>query len=127
MGEINIASLNVNGARDFKKRAQVFELMKRKEIDVLFVQETNSDVSNSVEWVKEFDGLAILSHYTSLSGGVAVLFSKNFTQYSYNVEETIKGRLLKIKAVFENSYFVFVCVYAPTMALERTIFFKHFG
>lgn len=39
MGEINIASLNVNGARDFKKRAQVFELMKRKEIDVLFVQE----------------------------------------------------------------------------------------
>lgn len=85
MGEINIASLNVNGARDFKKRAQVFELMKRKEIDVLFVQETNSDVSNSVEWVKEFDGLAILSHYTSLSGGVAVLFSKNFTPYSYNV------------------------------------------
>lgn len=85
MGEINFASLNVNGARDFKKRAQVFELMKHKEIDVLFVQETHSDVSNSVEWVKEFDGLAILSHYTSLSGGVAVLFSKNFTPYSYNV------------------------------------------
>ena len=47
MGEINLASLNVNGARDFKKRAQVFEIMKHKKIDVLFVQETHSECSIS--------------------------------------------------------------------------------
>lgn len=122
MGEIHFASLNVNGARDFKKRAQVFELMKYKKIDVLFLQETHTDVSNAVDCVKGFDGLVILSHHTSLSGGVAVLFSKDFTPYSYSIEEKMKGRLLKIKAVFENSSFVFVCVYAPTMALERMIF-----
>lgn len=122
MGEINLASLNANGARDFKKRAQVYELMKQKKIDVLFIQETHSDASNAVEWAKEFDGLVILSHYTSLSGGVAVLFSKNFTPYSYNVEEITKGRVLKVKAVFENSSFVFICAYAPTMAIERMTF-----
>jgi len=122
MREINFASLNVNGAREFKKRAQVFELMKYKKFDVFFVQETHTDVSNAIDWVKEFDGLVILSHHTSLSGGVAVLFSKDFTPYSFSVEEKIKGRLLKIKIVFENSYFVFVCVYTPTMALERMIF-----
>lgn len=56
-----------------------------------YKRSTHSDVSNSVEWVKEFDGLTILSHYTSFSGGVAVLFSKNFTPYSYNVEQLKEG------------------------------------
>lgn len=48
MGEINLTSLNVNGVRDFKKRAQAFELMKHKKNYVLFIQETHSDVSNAV-------------------------------------------------------------------------------
>jgi len=56
MREINFASLNVDGAREFKKRAQVFELMKYKKFDVFFVQETHTDVSNAIEWVKKFDG-----------------------------------------------------------------------
>lgn len=81
-----------------------------------------SDIENNADWFRDFNGLAILSHYTSLSGGVAMLFSRNFIPHSYNVEEVIKGRLLKINAVFENSSFVFVCVYAPTYALDRMIF-----
>lgn len=64
----------------------------------------------------------ILRHYNSLSAGVAVLFSKSFIPHSYNVEEVIKGRVLKVKASFENCSFVFVCVYTPTVALERKIF-----
>jgi len=40
MREINFASLNVNGARDFKKRAQVFELMKYKKFDVFCTRDT---------------------------------------------------------------------------------------
>lgn len=51
-----------------------------------------------------------------------MLFSKSFIPHSYNVEEVIKGRVLKVKASFENCYFVFVCVYTPTVALERMIF-----
>lgn len=40
MGEVNLASLNVNGARDIKKRAQVFELIKNKGIDVFSARDT---------------------------------------------------------------------------------------
>ncbi len=118
MGEISFTSLNINGARDFRKRVQAFELMKHKNIDVLFLQETHSDIDNTAD----LNGMAILSLFTLLSGSVAMLFSMNFIPYSYNVEDVIKGRLLKISASFENSYFVFVCVYAPTNALDRIIF-----
>lgn len=52
MGDIRIASLNVNGARDRLKRTVIYETMKRKHIDVLLVQETHSDVTNAVEWEK---------------------------------------------------------------------------
>jgi len=116
MGVINLTSLNVNGARDYKKRAQIYETLRCKNIDVSFVQETHSDVLNAADWAKEFDGLVILSHSISLSGGVGVLFSRNFISYSYTIEEVIKGRLLKVKASFENSTFIFICVYAPTAA-----------
>lgn len=89
---------------------------------ILFLQETHSDSKNAAEWEREWDGISILSHHTAISGGVAVLFSKNFKPNSYEVEEIIKGRLLKVRAVFENHVFVFFCVYVPTSGVERMLF-----
>jgi len=122
MNDIRIASLNVNGARDCRKRAQIYEVANQNKIDVLFLQETHSDVEIAVEWAKEWGGLLFLSHNTSLSGGVAVLFNKNFAPSSCSVEEIVKGRLLKIKAHFEDHVFVFICVYAPTSQIGRMLF-----
>ncbi len=87
-----MASLNVNGARDIGKRFKLYEIIKQKKIDVLFVQETHSDIPNSSDWAKEFDGLSVLSHLTSASGGVAILFSKNCIPCSYQVEERVIKR-----------------------------------
>lgn len=119
MGEINIASLNINEAREGKK---IHLFVKQKKIDVLFVQETHSDELNACDWAREFDGMSILSHLSSTSGGVAILFSKGFIPCTYQVQEIIKGRLLKIRAQFENCFFVFISVYAPTRAVERMCF-----
>lgn len=119
MRELNLASLNLNGAREEKKRFELYELIKIKKIDILFAQETHSDVSNEENWAREFDGLPIFSHNTSLSGGVAILFSKNSIPISYEVEEVVKGRFLQIRAQFENAFYCFGCVYAPTNAVER--------
>ncbi|MGL5904155.1 MAG: endonuclease/exonuclease/phosphatase family protein, partial [Cetobacterium sp.] len=122
MSSINIASLNVNGARDCKKRAEIYELFKQKHFDVVLLQETHSDVQNAANWAMEWDGLSFLSHNNSLSAGVAVLFSKKFTPVSYEVDEIIKGRILKIRVVVENQVFVFICVYAPTATADRIVF-----
>jgi len=77
MGEVSVASVNVNGARDVKKRVMLFEMSKQKKIDIMFLQETHSDSKNATDWEREWDGISILSHNTPSSGGVAVLFSKN--------------------------------------------------
>lgn len=123
MGEIRIASLNVNGARNCVKRMEIFETMKQKQLDVLFLQETHSDEENAVVWSKEWNGSSYLSHKTSVSGGVAILFARRFTPCSVTVEEIVKGRLLKIQALFENHVFVFICLYAPNLPIERIDFF----
>jgi len=40
MGDFRVASLNVNGARECIKRAQINNTMNQKKLDVLFLQET---------------------------------------------------------------------------------------
>ena len=122
MGDFKIATLNINGARDFRKRAKLFELMKQKHSDVMFIQETHSDEKNAADWVREWEGKTFLSHKTSVSGGVGLLFSKNFVPQSYSFENIIEGRLLKVRAVFDKCVFVFMCVYAPSTGVDRMIF-----
>lgn len=124
MGEIKIGSLNINGCRDALKRAAVFELIKQKNINVMFLQETHSDDRNCTEWMKEWKGDIVLSHGSSLSAGVAVLFSENVKPISVNVEEVIKGRLLVVRAVMEKTSLVFINIYAPTDRKERVLFLK---
>lgn len=124
MGDFRIASLNINGARNPLKRAQLHLLSRIKRLDVLLLQETHSDARNAADWALEWEGLSLLSHNSNVSGGVACLFSKSFTPISYEVVEVIEGRLMKVRACFENYVFVFVCVYAPTTAAERVAFLE---
>lgn len=125
MNEVLLATLNVNGARDVRKRTIIYEVIKQKNIDVTFLQETHSDLKNAVDWAREFDGTPVLSHNTSVSGGVAILFAKNFSPVSYEVDEIVKGRLLKVRAIFERYALNFICVYVPTTPFERVFFWTY--
>ncbi len=41
---------------------------------------------------------------------------------SFDIEEIVKGRLLKIQACFGNVKLILINVYAPTVRTERVIF-----
>ncbi len=71
-----MGSLNVNGIRDRNKWLLLKESIELKEMNVMFLQETHSDVNNEVDWGMWSDGQFVLSHGTNLSAGVAILFSK---------------------------------------------------
>ncbi len=61
MSEVHIAALNINGARNVKKRAKLFEEMEQKNIDsFFFLQETHSSSDNVVDWMKEYSGIPVL-------------------------------------------------------------------
>ena len=91
MRDFTIGTINLNGARDIKKRMMLYECLKLRRIDVCFVQETHSDGDNKIDWTREWEGLSVLSHKSSVSGGVAVLFSKTSMPLHYDIDEIVKG------------------------------------
>jgi len=56
MNTFRVGVLNVNGARDSKKRTSIHEFNKMKANDVLFLQETHSDSTNEADWRREWGG-----------------------------------------------------------------------
>ncbi len=107
MSQLKIGTLNLNGARDVRKRMMLYEYINQKSVDVMFIQETHSDQRNEVDWKREWEGQLFLSHKSSVSGGVAILFSKNMTPVSFESVEIEKGRFLKVIVKFEKIVMVF--------------------
>ena len=105
MSSFKISSLNLNGARYVKKRTMYYDLLKTKCIDIAFAQETHSSIDNEVDWKKEWEGNIVFSHMSNVSAGVAILFSKGFLPVSYEVEDIVKGRLLKVVAFTHGKIF----------------------
>lgn len=117
MSVVRIGSLNMNGARDAYKMALLFEL-RQKKIDLMFIQETHSDVLNEINWRREWKGVVVCSHMSSSRGWVAVLFDKHFTPVSFEVKQEIAGRLIFVRAQFEKFNVMFINVYAPNNGNE---------
>ncbi len=67
-----MGSLNVNGMRDVRKDNFLTEIIKLKELNVIFLQETHSNQSNEFEWLW-WEGEHVLSHGTNFKcrGGCA--------------------------------------------------------
>ena len=91
MSSFRIASLNVNGARDVKKRNLLYEVLKTKQIAIAFTQETHSSKDIEVEWQREWGGQVVFSRLSSSSGGVAILFSSSFLPIYFDYEEFVRG------------------------------------
>ncbi len=91
METLRIGSLNINGGRDSSKRALVKETVEQKKFNVVFLQETHSDVANETEGNLWWKGHKILSHGTNLSRGVAILFSSSLDVIIVKVEEPGTG------------------------------------
>lgn len=108
MSQLKIGTLNLNGARDVHKRMMLYEFINQKSVDVMFIQETHSDQRNEVDWKREWGGQLFLSHKSSVSGGVAILFSKNMTPVSYEFAEIEKGCFLKVIVNFFYIY-IYLC------------------
>jgi exonuclease III len=47
---LSLATINVNGLRDKKKRDFVFNWLVAKKVDVIFLQETHSTKDGLIRW-----------------------------------------------------------------------------
>ena len=113
MCNIRVGSLNINGGRDPQKRMGSLEMIFQKKLDVAFYQETHTTCDNEVEWGLSWEGKHFLSHGTSSSAGVAILFSPGLDVNIISCTELVPCRVLIVRAQIESFSFCFINVYAP--------------
>ncbi len=117
-----VSSLNVNGLRSPVKLDQLKNLLKQKQIPVLFLQETHFDDVFCQNLV--FENYSVFwSHGSNFSRGVGILVSKIFGTASFSHSDQ-NGRLLVVNLKFNSSNLKLINIYAPNSPGERNHFFK---
>ena len=127
---LNVSSLNVRGLRDNTKRRNVFEWLRNKNADVVFLQETHCHLKkDETQWSKEWSGTKTHNYWSlgsSRSKGVAILFSKDMCRRNItvtNVEIDPNGRSVKLILEINGNKYRLINIYAPNNEAERVKFF----
>ena len=71
-----LISVNVRGINNFRKRRTIFTWCRKQKADLIFLQQTHSNKNSERQWKNECGGDMIMSHGSSDSCGVPILFKK---------------------------------------------------
>jgi len=124
MTSMRFGTLNINGCRDAVKRFRLFDYIMMKRGSIVFLQETHTDLKNQVQWQSDWKGQVILSHGSSVSAGVAILFGPEYKEHPVSVFELVPGRMLRVDITVLGLKFSLFNVYAPNIGSDRILFFK---
>ena len=121
---LSFASLNVRGAREFKKRNSLFFWHKEKHFDIVFLQESYWTDTLLSQIKKELECKILLNAGTEHSKGSAILFRKDLKFEINGVHMSDDSRILLTNVAIENKPITLVNIYAPNTAVERKIFLQ---
>ena len=123
MTRLRLATCNISGLRNDKKRRAVFEWLRTCNYDVIFMQETHCHLKQDEKrWGLEWDGQSIWSRGTSKSRGVCVLFNKSYKFEYKNVVFDPNGRYIVFDLHEGDVQFRMINIYAPNDCSERIAF-----
>ena len=108
-----LISRNVRGINHFRKRRTVLTWCRKQKADLIFLKETHSKKDSERQWKNEWGGDMIMSHGSSNSCGVAILFKKGFDCTVLSKIEDPLGRYLILKAEIKDKLYVLINIYAP--------------
>ena len=66
--DIRLMSLNVRGLNREVKRKSVFQYVRKRNIDICFLQETYGSEANESLWANQWGGQMVSAHGTNHSG-----------------------------------------------------------
>lgn len=112
---VKICTYNARGLRDFNKRKQLFMLLKYKNFDVVFIQESHMVDSEISLWRSQWGGEIFCANGSTNSKGVLILFRKNLQYQVNNVIKDDMGRFLVMEVQLEDMELLFINVYAPNI------------
>ena len=122
----NFATLNVNGLGNTAKRKNVFNFLREKKVNIIFLQETHRVMEIEKQWSCEWNGEVLYSHGRSRSKGVAILFNKN-PQFCCKINRIFRddqGRILIVDIDVNDHHFALANIYGPNM--DDPNFFSQF-
>ena len=122
MSFLSVATLNVNGLRNNLKRSVLFEFLERKKFDLIFLQETHSEMDDEVIWSNQWHGNSVFNHGNRQSRGVAILTSFKSGLNVDNIEKDNDGRWLKGEINWNNINIFVASVYAPNEPRQKMYF-----
>ena len=96
MAELNIATYNVRGLADSKKRREVFYYLHKKLYDIILLQETHRAKSMFKRWGSEWGGRMYCSHGESIARGTAILKRKTPITVLHEIMDS-NGRFVILK------------------------------
>ena len=124
MAGINIATYNVRGLVNNKKRREIFYFLHREPFDVIFLQETHSSKNTINRWRTEWRADIYASHGTTNSKGVEILIKKNAGIKVLSQKSDKNWLFIILKCKISNNVYLLVNVYGPNM--DNPIFFSNF-
>ena len=112
---LNLLSLNAKGLSNFRKRRTIFTWCRKRNSDIIFLQETHST------WGAQL----ICSHGSSNSRGVAILIKKGLDCVIHSQIVDTLGRYIVVKAIIKDKMYVLVNIYAPNKDDDIIKFLKN--
>ena len=121
---LRLISLNVRGLSNFKKRRMIYTWCKKKNTDIIFLQETHSTKEVENQWRNEWGAEIIMSHGGSNSRGVAVLMKRGVEVIVHSKIMDPQGRFIILKVEFNDNLYVLINVYAPNKDKDSVKFLE---
>ena len=121
--DLGVATFNVNGLKESKKRAKIFKWLQEKRETIIFLQETHSTPEAERKWEQEWGGKIFFSHGRSNSTGVAILVKNSEGDAEIiNVERDQVGRRIIVELKIRGTLIRFVNFYGPNK--DDTLFLE---
>ena len=125
MEEVKIATFNVHGIRDSRKRLELYKFLRYKQYDLILLQETHSTSSDEHLWQSQWSGPMLFSHGTNNSKGVVILTAKKSAIQVIEYNSPNKGRILDTVLDIKGTKDQVINIYAPNT--DEPSFYEQIG
>ena len=120
---VNLLSLNGRGLNKESKRKSIFQYIRKKNIDIAFLQETYStqDVENL--WKNQWGGDTYYAHGTNHSKGVMILIKPGLDIKVLKCVADEKGWFLLLDVTLQGEKVILLNLYAPNHENDQIKFY----
>ena len=115
MSKLEIASINVQGLQDNKKRKRIFQTFRNSKFDIILLQETHSTDEDIIDWKKDWIGTAFFSSLNSTKSRVPIL-CKEFKNFKVKFEKSDQaGHIISVTVETPKYKFQIANTYVPNI------------